>query len=506
MALNAKMRRSKATLTILAAFMSAALLGFGYTTRANLLYDPRAVWAKRDFVYWTPTFTAHALRDQFVNPQGITSILLLIGGDIIAKAVAQLSCSFKNLPFTGSLQLRREIKSWVVGRLFRDLEKEIDPDGRIADHKAFHDSLHVEVYQLDPSHLSNNGALRPKRDLLWWSFVVALVLQIGIAIIPMTPTPGRQKPNFYVLLITVAGTLLSLITGSLQATRGEKYGRRGLGCRDMFALTKGNGYNIAIIILPNSLERNPRPGDIPSQMPYLANMATASYRPTKISRIRAFILGGLWIVLLLVIGGASADSWYLLLVGGVGMVHTVYVAGRKRKSEAHGIPLTRLGEQWVFNGGTGQMDVLVSLEKRIPGAGYLLRREFFNGPMTADDKARWKRFVAIGSLTNDEVIAVAEKQLDERQLGVGGLADAVRGHLQGNFDGLPANAIRNIVIDTMRNNMSRGQMEAITENLLKALDTEERMMRFIAARRATWSRNALFTSMARTTDMAQNTA
>lgn len=37
-------------------------------------------------------YTKEWLQKQFTNPQGIASILLLIGGDIIQKAIAQLAC------------------------------------------------------------------------------------------------------------------------------------------------------------------------------------------------------------------------------------------------------------------------------------------------------------------------------------------------------------------------------------------------------------------------------
>lgn len=397
---------------------------------------------------------------------------------------------------------KREIRSWVIGRLFRDLEKDIDHDGKIADHKVPHDSLHVEVYKFVATNSWANDTLRPKRDLLWWSFVVALILQIGVAIIPVTPTSGRQKPNFYILLITVVGTLLSLLTASLQATKGEKYGRTRLGCRDMFALTKGNGYNIVIIILPNSIESKPQLGEV-SRMPHLARMATASYRPTKTSKVRAFVLGGLWIVLLLIIGGASTDSWYLLLVGGIGIVHTVYVAGGKRRPEAHGFPLTRLNREWVFKGGRGQMDVLVALEEKIPGAGYLLRRELFNRPTTVDDKAKWKKFVDIEGLNDDEMIAIARKQIDKRQLAtVTELRGAIQGHIHENFDNIPADAIRDIVIDRMRI-MSETQRKDFTKDLLRNLDTDERMMRFIAARRATFGKSSLFVKAEQATQAEQ---
>ncbi|KAI0402632.1 hypothetical protein F4802DRAFT_599909 [Xylaria palmicola] len=312
--------------------------------------------------------------------------------------------------------------------------------GIYLDHKAEYDSLHVEVYRFNTAGLSKHAPLRPKRDLLWWSFVVALLLQIGVAIIPLTPAPGRQKPNFYILLITVAGNLLSLITGSLQATHGEKYGRnRSLACRDMFALTKGNGYNIAIIILPISFNKVPE--GVPN-MPYLAQMATASYRSTKTSKVRAFILGGLWIVLLLVIGGASADSWYLLLVGGIGTVHTVFVAGKKRASEAHGIPLTRF------------------------------------------DEKEWQRVLGLGldRLSKDAMISIAEKQL--ARLDEQGLRDEIQGHV--NVPDIPASAIRNTVIHQMEHDMSDSQRKAFTEHLVRNLDGNERMMRFIAARRQSW--------------------
>lgn len=115
-------------------------------------------------------YTKEWLQKQFTNPQGIASILLLIGGDIIQKAIAQLACyaprsvpyftpvifsygwvsyAFKSVANASSSADyfpkpdypatvvtvasgdRRENQSWVIGRLLRDLEREIDPTGDI---------------------------------------------------------------------------------------------------------------------------------------------------------------------------------------------------------------------------------------------------------------------------------------------------------------------------------------------------------------------------------------
>lgn len=68
-----------------------------------------------------------------------------------------------------------------------------------------------------------------------------------------------------------------------------------------------------------------------------------------------------------------------------------------------------------------------------------------------------------------------------------GLRDEIEGYVDGIEANIPADAIRGIVINRMRNNMLKPQKGAFAEHLVRNLDGDERMMRLIAARRKTWA-------------------
>ena len=196
----------------------------------------------------------HPLRKQFIHPAEVLGILLIIGGDVIQKAIAQLagrrvapvafsfgwvSYSFGALlsvwgegrllplpdcasvvihPNSGNLK-RNE--SWVIGRLIRDLElhynKQTDLGG-----DAFR-IIKLEAKNVWLKQLKRRGEDipdPPHHDKVWWSFLLCAIGQFGLAI---TPLFINHSGNWRILLVTSAGTALALIHGSLPQWREEKY-------------------------------------------------------------------------------------------------------------------------------------------------------------------------------------------------------------------------------------------------------------------------------------------
>ncbi|KID86050.1 hypothetical protein MGU_06742 [Metarhizium guizhouense ARSEF 977] len=409
-------------------------------------------------------YTTEWLQKQFTNPQGIASILLLIGGDIIQKAIAQLACNappsvpyFTPVIFSygwvsyafisvanafGSADYfpkpdypatvvtvasgdRRENQSWIIGRLLRDLEREIDPTGDITNRAAKGGerphALHIAAFVIDPKI---GATFEHKRDRVWWSFVYFLILQLFVAVCPLIPYPTRKSsnPNFYILIITVIGNLLAVLTGAVHTSKIQKFGNGRCDSKTPYIITRGNGHNIAIVVLPNSfdneeMEHGQAVPKAASRLPYFDRLAAASYRPSNTRAVLTMILAFAWVALLLMIGGSTEDSWFLLLVGAIGMAHNVYVASAARTSEAHGIPLKRLRGHWEF-WGTNVIGTLLRLEKTIPGAGYMLRPLFFTGPETELDYNAWfETFAAPTDRTRNGVLAEREilKKIKERK-------------------------------------------------------------------------------------------
>lgn len=142
-----------------------------------------------------------------------------------------------------------------------------------------------------------------------------------------------------------------------------------------------------------------------SILPYFDRLARASYRPSNTRAVLTIILAVAGVALLLMIGGSTEDSWFLLLVGAIGT------------SEAHGIPLKRLRGHWEF-WGKNMIGTLLRLEKTLPGAGYVLRPLFFTGPETELDYNAWfQTFAASTDRTRNGVLAEREilKKIKERK-------------------------------------------------------------------------------------------
>jgi len=121
--------------------------------------------------------------------------------------------------------------------------------------------------------------------------------------------------------------------GSLPQWRKEKYSGRtkALGT---YILTRGNGHGHAFVIRVSD-------GD---DFINLDDFASARVPGDHQTRAAAGVLSVFWIFLLIMVGGMEQDTWFLLLVGLIGMFQNVLVAGLKRDSAAHGLPLKFDGE------------------------------------------------------------------------------------------------------------------------------------------------------------------
>lgn len=120
--------------------------------------------------------------------------------------------------------------SWILGRIVRDFESWNDVatkqktahilDNRWAELKKQNSNakrprragLVVSIYR--PSTTLEAGVAR--QDMVYWSGIATMLLQLGVAAIPC----GISK-NWGILLITAAGTTLSLLTGLLPQWKGE---------------------------------------------------------------------------------------------------------------------------------------------------------------------------------------------------------------------------------------------------------------------------------------------
>jgi len=299
-----------------------------------------------------PTTVSGFLENQWRNPSDILSVLMLLGPDIVQKAIAQnsgrvitpVAFSFGWVAYAAASLLRvfgdgrlmpdadmanttiigavsshsRGTKTWVLGRLLRDEDDRLDngmkneqahvpPTSTAQLHKGppptYQDpknpapapeweALRVTVYEIDDNPPVPHGV--PTLDLVWWSGLVVIVIQLAIAIVPWI-----KYDDWGIFLVAAAGSLLALLNGSLPQWREEKWACPKKGGATV-TITQGNGSRHAIVILGKK--------GIGLDLEILA-MGTRTASPSLFTRIASAVLALFWIVLLIVVAGLNENSW-----------------------------------------------------------------------------------------------------------------------------------------------------------------------------------------------------
>ncbi|KAK7912191.1 hypothetical protein PG985_014672 [Apiospora marii] len=389
----------------------------------------------------TPT-TVAALAAQWGNPTDISTILMVIGGDVVQKALAQgaglwyftpvcFSFGWVSYAFialvnvTGDgrllpppdypakvLNLRsgyvRENRSWVVGRLLRDLETRVARgDRRDGDACA----LRITVY--DALENRSGGLTRFSWTGNHLVALVIIVAQFGLAVGPIV-----LYGEWDIMMIIAVGTVLAQMAGSLPQWRAEKLPNRQ-NRKEVYALTQGNGSREVVVIRGNGqcldLEElaaltNPRGGKLwekftgdnlltAPQVKGVKGLATsprAEYELRKsrksyglplgfwLTRIMVTVQSILWLLLLVNVSTPRESNWFLLGIGAIGMFQNGISAGSERDPKHRNLPVHKVDtirSQKVMD---GIMDFEVTY-----GLGKPLLHEFFPGDLQDDEKEWW---------------------------------------------------------------------------------------------------------------------
>ncbi|KIO06453.1 hypothetical protein M404DRAFT_999111 [Pisolithus tinctorius Marx 270] len=365
------------------------------------------------------TSDATLLKDAWVHP-GVLSVLTLIGPDVIQRALAQLSGhrftpvafsfgwvaysfnslvlavgnnklmpepDFSSIVINGKTGYSRDNHSWILGRILRDFEHwkpqevglRLDEMLKSASQKSNAGSpqdnkpvvaprtkagLCVSIFRADPNRASGV----PAADWIYYSGVATAVVQLIIAVIPLI-----LHDDWVVLLTTSVGIVLAFATGWLPQWGMEKWGYPRVAKTAI--LTRGNGAQHAIVIIgdKNSLD--------------LEALACADPKGSMWTRFFTISLAVLWIAHLITVVNIQQDPWFLMLVGGIGMMHNVMVAGLPRTPEAFGVPL--VFEECILD--RKVMQTLMKVEERHPRLGASMLQTFFPGKLYPDEEAFWER-------------------------------------------------------------------------------------------------------------------
>ncbi|KAL2039839.1 hypothetical protein N7G274_007240 [Stereocaulon virgatum] len=381
------------------------------------------------------TTSVMQLQTQWRNPGEILSLLLLLAPDVIQRSIAQLagqrltpvafsfgwvaysvsallttigdrrlmpSADYKSKVIVAKSGHIRQNESWVIGRLLRDFERRQSP--LVADKSSEHwEALRVSIFKIIPG--SEPG--RPIHDYVWFSGLGIILLQLGLAVVPLC-----LSGEWPVLVITTCGTLVALSHGALAQWREEKWECPKTGSPTV-TITQGNGSRHAMVILGS---------DSGLHLEILAR-SDGNLSSSFSTRIGTAVQAMLWMVLLITVAGLKQGSWYLLAIGTIGMLHNIFVAQSPRQPKAFGIHtelVATISEKKVSK-------VLAKVEEQYPLVGLSLLPVFYPAGFRApqDEKKFWKeaskrRHKAIANICLDESNANANVQeqkgrVEERQ-------------------------------------------------------------------------------------------
>lgn len=372
---------------------------------------------------------------QWTNPSDVLSVLLIIGGDIVQKAIAQtaggiftpvcFSFGWVGYSFSALVGVigdgrllpepdhpvkvynldsgyARENRNWIIGRILRDntlfMEKKYPLCGN---------AIRISVYEADKNRRSPSVAGHGRVRCFG---MLVMLFQLLVAGVPLI-----LYNEWGILVITGAGTALALLAASLPQWRGEKLPNKRKSTK-LFALTSGNGSRDIMIILGNkqcldleelSFPETPRSERFWHSETYLSKAVMHGGKPVhyengvpvrearKLLRIPIGFLITIivsvtqplcWLVILISVAGLKSHTWFLLLVGGLGMFQNAAVAATSRNPAKRNLPLMHV--ETIIT--TKVMDGLMDLEVTYPDSARHLVKEFFPGLLRREEKEWWE--------------------------------------------------------------------------------------------------------------------
>jgi hypothetical protein len=225
----------------------------------------------------------------------------------------------------------------------------------------------------EPSKTIEAG--KPGHDLLHWSGLITSVLQLGIAAIPC-----GIWGDWSILVVTCGAMMLCFGMGSLSQWGVEKWACRRLNGRSKknFVLTRGNGAQHAVAIISGG-----RGLDLEDLATGFENLDAPSI--TVFAQVATITLGILWVVLLITSSAITDSAWYLIAVGGVGILQNMFVAGWQRRPEALGVPLDFID----VVGDVKVMGTLMEVERKYEKLGKSMLGTFFPGDLRDNEQKQW---------------------------------------------------------------------------------------------------------------------
>ena len=337
----------------------------------------------------------------------VTAVVSAVGEN---KLMPLPDCTCKVI--NGKTGYVRDNCSWILGRVVRDYESWMDAGTSNGDihaciNKIIEDKWEVLKKAAREDSVPESAVEKPTQAGLCVSVYSAMKARPGhlrvkdyliglttaIMQLLMGAIPCFLFGDWSVLLVTVVGIVLVLLSGSLSQWAKEKWACRKNSTKTVI-LTRGNGSQHAIVIIGRGKGLDLE--DLAAG-PMNVNVST-SYK----TRVTVVGLALSWILLLITAAGIQKNTWFLLAVGGIGIVQNIFVAGWKRRPEDFGIPLKF--EKVIGN--SKVMDCLLEVEEAIPYVGRSMLDTFFPGTLRPKEKAKWEELEASAK---DRTKAIASK-------------------------------------------------------------------------------------------------
>ena len=261
----------------------------------------------------------------------------------------------------------------IIDEKWEKLKADAKDNGEPEPERPKQAGLCVSIYKPTPGMTAGV----PAYDIIHLCGFAIAILQLGIAVIPCA-----IFGDWGILMITGSGICLSWVTAKLPQWKNEKWACRRM-VRDgnkKVVLTRGNGSQHAIVILGDKGFL-----DLEDLAVGQSNVDVSTSHATR------FAIAGLallWILLLITAAGVKQNTWFLLAVGGIGILQNIFVAGWRRHPEAFGIPINYVE---VFGKPKG-MDTLFEVEEAYPYLGRSMRDTFFPGALFPAEKLRWDEY------------------------------------------------------------------------------------------------------------------
>ncbi|KAF7796992.1 hypothetical protein EIP86_008181 [Pleurotus ostreatoroseus] len=335
-----------------------------------------------------------AVAIQWANPTDVLTVLMIIGGDIVQRALASMAGSRSGIPFVpvaysfgwvsysfsailaavGECRLlpgpdyeclvispRRKYnsqnRSYLLGRLLRD--HEVREEGC---------PLVVEFFNTIPS----TRAGQPEADWLYIFSVFVIISQLILSIVPII-----IHQHYTIFILTLGGTILALLTAALPQWEREKWTARetSRSRRSVVCLTSGNFALPYVMVIVSD----------PGCGLQIEDLAAGGPQPSAWTSVAVIAFAVLWFVHLITAQGLTTGPWFFLAIGALGMIQNAIAAGAKRSCGALGFHLERkhlIRARKIFT-------VLQIAEEREPFVGLSLLPIYFPGGLLPEEIA-WR--------------------------------------------------------------------------------------------------------------------